>query len=154
MRRTIRMALRADQQELGQEPGMQLLVNIDVADLAGAERFYGAAFGLAAVRRFGDDGVELGGAQVPVFLLRKPQGSTAAAGSERDYARHWTPIHCDVVVDDLDAALVRAIAAGAVQEGVTREAAWGRIVQIADPFGHGWCLLQFQGRGYDEIATA
>ncbi|MCJ0824929.1 VOC family protein [Luteimonas sp. 50] len=133
---------------------MQLLVNIDVADLADAVRFYGAAFGLAPVRRFGDDGVELGGMQTPVFLLRKPQGSAAAADSERDYARHWTPIHCDVVVDDLDAALVRAIAAGAVQEGVTREAAWGRIVQVADPFGHGWCLLQFHGRGYDEIATA
>jgi lactoylglutathione lyase len=133
---------------------MQLLVNIDVADLADAERFYGAAFGLAPVRRFGADGVEMGGAQVPVFLLQKAQGSIAAAESARDYARHWTPIHCDVVVDDLDAALVRAIAAGAVQEGVTREAAWGRIVQLADPFGHGWCLLQFRGRGYDEIATA
>jgi lactoylglutathione lyase len=133
---------------------MQLLVNIDVADLADAERFYGAAFGLAPVRRFGADGVEMGGAQVPVFLLHKAQGSTAAAGSARDYARHWTPIHCDVAVDDLDAALARAIAAGAVQEGVTREAAWGRIVQLADPFGHGWCLLQFRGRGYDEIATA
>ena len=24
---------------------------------------------------------------------------------------------------------------------------------IADPFGHGWCLLQFRGRGYDEITT-
>jgi len=34
-----------------------------------------------------------------------------------------------------------------------REAAWGRIVQLADPFGHGWCLLQFLGRGYDEIAS-
>ena len=133
---------------------MQLLVNIDVADLADAERFYGAAFGLAPVRRFGTDGVEMGGAQVPVFLLQKALGSIAAAESARDYARHWTPIHCDLVVDDLDAALVRAIAAGAVQEGVTREAAWGRIVQLADPFGHGWCLLQFQGRGYDEIATA
>jgi lactoylglutathione lyase len=58
-----------------------------------------------------------------------------------------------VVVDDLDAALTRALAAGALQEGAVREAAWGRIVQIADPFGHGWCLLQFLGNGYDEITT-
>ncbi|MHB8912384.1 MAG: VOC family protein, partial [Lysobacter sp.] len=77
----------------------------------------------------------------------------AAGESRRDYARHWTPIHCDVVVDDLDAALARAIAAGAVQEDATRETVWGRIVQLADPFGHGWCLLQFSGRGYDEIST-
>ena len=58
--------------------------------------------------------------------------------------RHWTPMHCDVVVDDLDAALIRAVAAGAMQEGAMREAGWGRIVQLADPFGHGWCLLQFR----------
>ena len=47
----------------------------------------------------------------------------------------------------------RALAAGATKEGLIREASWGRIVQLADPFGHGWCLLQFLGRGYDEIAT-
>ena len=40
----------------------------------------------------------------------------------RDYVRHWTPIHCDVVVDDLDLALARALDAGAAQEGVIREA--------------------------------
>jgi lactoylglutathione lyase len=39
------------------------------------------------------------------------------------------------------------------QDGPIRDADWGRIVTIADPFGHGWCLLQFRGRGYDEIAT-
>lgn len=132
---------------------MKLLLNIDVTDLASAEIFYAAAFGLTPTRRFGEDAVEMDGAQTPVFLLRKPQDSIAAAEAVRDYARHWTPLHCDVVVDDLDVAVARAVAAGAVQEGVTREAPWGRIVQLADPFGHGWCLLQFQGRGYDEIAT-
>jgi hypothetical protein len=30
--------------------------------------------------------------------------------------------------------------------------AWGRIALLADPFGNGFCLLQFTGRGYDEIA--
>jgi hypothetical protein len=24
---------------------------------------------------------------------------------------------------------------------------------LADPFGHGICLIRFLGRGYDEIAT-
>ena len=57
------------------------------------------------------------------------------------------------MVEDLDAALARALAAAARAEGEVREAAWGRIVQLADPFGHGWCLLQFLGRGYDEIAS-
>ena len=132
---------------------MRLLLNIDVPDLAAAEAFYTAAFGLEPARRFGDDAIELLGAQAPLYLLRKDAGSPGAAGARRGYARHWTPLHCDVVVDALDPALDRALAAGAVQEGEVREAAWGRIVQLADPFGHGWCLLQFLGRGYDEITT-
>jgi len=132
---------------------MKLLLNIDVPDLASAEVFYTAAFGLRAGRRFGDDGLELLGFDAPIYLLHKRSGTVGAGESRRDYERHWTPVHCDIAVDDLDAALARAIAAGAVQEGATREAAWGRIVQLADPFGHGWCLMEFLGRGYDEIAT-
>ncbi|WP_235567141.1 VOC family protein [Lysobacter sp. Root604] len=132
---------------------MRLLLNLDVPDLATAEAFYVAAFGLRPARRLGDSVLELDGAQVPVYLLRKPAGSVGASGSVRDYARHWMPAHVDVVVDDLDTALTRALAAGAIQEGAVREADWGRIVQLADPFGHGWCLLQFLGRGYDEIAS-
>lgn len=132
---------------------MKLLVNIDVPDVAKAEAFYTAAFGLTPARRFGPDAVELLGFESPLYLLRKDAGPVGAAMSARNYARHWTPVHCDVVVDDLDAALARALAAGAIQEGNIRQADWGRIVTLADPFGHGWCLLQFRGRGYDEIAT-
>ena len=133
---------------------MRLLLNIDVPDLAAAERFYVDAFGLRPGRRFGDGMLELLGAQAPIYLLRQPAGSRgAAAARPRDYARHWTPLHLDVVVEDLDAALQAALAAGARPEGDVREAGWGRIVQVADPFGHGWCLLQFLGNGYDEIAT-
>jgi lactoylglutathione lyase len=133
---------------------MDLIINIDVPDLTAAEAFYTAAFGLSVGRRFGNDGVELLGAPVPIHLLHKEAGSLGAEYARRDYARHWSPIHCDLAVDDLDAAIARAVAAGAVQEGETREAGWGRIVQMGDPFGHGWCLVQFLGRGYDEIATS
>lgn len=132
---------------------MNLLINIDVGDLATAESFYTAAFGLHAGRRFGSAAVELVGGTAAIYLLNKPAGSIGAGASVRSYARHWAPLHCDVLVDDLDAALIRALAAGAVQEDDIREHDWGRIVTLADPFGHGWCLLQFRGRGYDEIAT-
>lgn len=132
-----------------------LLVNIDVDDLARAEAFYTTAFDLRANRRFGDGAVELLGAAVPLYLLCTPAGSLAHAssGSRRDYRRHWTPVHLDFVVDDLDAVLERAQAAGAVREGEVRDEAWGRIALLADPFGHGLCIIQFHGRGYDEIAT-
>lgn len=132
---------------------MQLLVNIDVPDLAAAEALYTQAFGLAPARRFGDAGVELLGANAPIYLLQNPNGSEAAADARRDYRRHWTPVHLDVAVEALEPALERALAAGMRQEHPIREADWGRIVRLADPFGHGWCLLQFVGRGYDEITS-
>lgn len=134
---------------------MQLLVNIDVDDLSRAVAFYTAAFGLRVTRRFGDDGAELQGASAPIYLLVKPAGTAAspASGATRDYARHWTPVHLDIVVDDVDAAVQRALAAGATVEKPARTATWGRIALLADPFGHGFCLVQFLGRGYDEIAT-
>ena len=132
---------------------MKQLVNIDVPDLATAETFYAHAFGLQAARRFGIEVVEMTGGTAPVYLLKKAAGTSGAGDSARTYQRHWMPVHLDIVVDALEPALARALAAGAMQEGEVREAVWGRIVQIADPFGHGWCLLQFTGRGYDELTT-
>lgn len=133
---------------------MNLLINIDVDDLPRAERFYTAAFGLRPGRRFGDDALELLGGTAPVCLLAKAAGSAAVpdGGATRDYARHWTPVHLDIVVEDLDAALARALAAGARLERPVAQQRWGRLALLADPFGHGFCLLQFLGRGYDEIA--
>jgi predicted enzyme related to lactoylglutathione lyase len=133
---------------------MQLLVNVDVADLGRGIAFYTRAFDLRVGRRLGPAAVELLGADSAMYLLATPDGSTAApTGAVRTYARHWTPVHLDIVVDDVDAALARAVAAGATAEGEVQNAAFGRLARIADPFGNGLCLLQFVGRGYDEIAT-
>jgi catechol 2,3-dioxygenase-like lactoylglutathione lyase family enzyme len=45
---------------------VSFLLNIDVPDVAAAERFYVAAFGLRPGRRFGEDFVELLGWPAPV----------------------------------------------------------------------------------------
>lgn len=132
---------------------MNLSASIDVPDTARAEASRGDAFGLEPGRRFGEGGVEMLGAGVPICLLKKAAGPRSAGSFARDYTRHWTPPHLDIVADDREAALARALQAGAVQEGDIREADWGRIVQIADPFGHGGRLPQFPGRGYDEKTT-
>nr|MDQ3057078.1 VOC family protein [Pseudomonadota bacterium] len=95
---------------------MKILLNIDVDDLAAAETFYTTAFGLAIGRRLGGDAVELLGADAPIYLLQKNADTIGAAQSKRDYGRHWSPLHCDIVVDALDTAVARAVAAGAVQE--------------------------------------
>jgi lactoylglutathione lyase len=136
-------------------PDVDMLVNIDVSDLGRATAFYTKAFGLTIGRRFGEGGVELLGAAVPIYLLVKAEGSRATTVNDttRSYRRHWTPVHLDIVVPDLDAALPRAIEAGAVMEKEPRTAVWGRIALMSDPFGNGFCLLQFLNRGYDEVAS-
>ena len=132
-----------------------LLVNIDVDDLAKAEAFYVRAFGLKPTRRFGDGGVELMGGGAPIYLLVKAAGSRALKLGQqtRSYARHWTPVHLDFVVSDIKSAVAQAEAAGATLEGDPETHNWGHIAHMADPFGHGICLIEFRGRGYDEIAT-
>ena len=136
-------------------PTVELRICIDVDDLVRAEAFYTSALGLKVGRRIGDQAVELLGAIAPIDLIHQPagRGAVAGAGPARDYARHWTPVHLDLVVTDLDAALARAQAAGALLERPVQEAPWGRMANLADPFGHGFCLIEFRGRGYDEIAT-
>jgi catechol 2,3-dioxygenase-like lactoylglutathione lyase family enzyme len=133
---------------------MELLANIDVPDLEAGIAFYTSAVGLRVGRRFGTFGAELLGASSAIYLLEKRAGSTPAPGAAqpRDYARHWSPVHLDFVVPDIDAAVRRAVAAGAQPEDETRAHVWGRIAVFADPFGHGFCLIQFLNRGYDEIA--
>lgn len=133
---------------------MQLLVNIDVDDLERATAFYVAALGLVVGRRLGTAGVELLGASSPIYLLHKPAGAPATpTGATHRYDRHWTPVHLDLAVDDLPAARDRAVAAGATLESDIASAAWGDLVRLSDPWGHGFCLLRFTAAGYDAIAT-
>ena len=133
-----------------------VLVNIDVSDLPAAANFYCEALALGVGRRFGDAAVELVGGGAPIYLLAKPAGSAAspALAQERDYRRHWTPVHLDFVVPEIHAAVARARAAGAALEADVASHAWGHIALMADPFGHGFCLIQFVARGYDEITAA
>ena len=129
-------------------------MNIDVDDLGRAVDFYRRAFGLTIGRRFGGSMIEMLGASAPIYLLAKPGGSSPSprVTGMRQYSRHWTPIHLDFVVPEVEPAVRRAEAAGAKLEDEIRTHAWGRLATMADPFGHGFCLLEFTGRGYDEIA--
>jgi catechol 2,3-dioxygenase-like lactoylglutathione lyase family enzyme len=135
---------------------MSILVNIDVPDLLRAVAFYTEGLGLRVGRKFDDAFLELLGEGAHFYLLVKPEGSSPNPDGDvppRTYARHWTPVHLDFVVADVVAARARAIAAGATAEGEISEHAYGRLALMADPFGNGFCLLQFTGRGYDAIAT-
>jgi predicted enzyme related to lactoylglutathione lyase len=133
---------------------MNILVNIDVDDLEKAIRFYSSVFGLKVGRRFGVSGVEMLGSSAPIYLLVKAAGTPASHTTSqcRSYDRHWSPIHLDFVVDEIELEVQKAISAGAQLEKPIAIHNWGKLALMADPFGHGYCFVQFLGRGYDEIA--
>ena len=132
---------------------LQLRVCIDVENLEAGIAFYRDALGLTPGRRLGQSWVEMLGAAAPIDLLAEPAGTTASPRSKavRDYGRHWTPVHLDWPVPDLEAAVRRARAAGATLDRDIRDKKWGRLAILADPFGNGFCLLEYRGRGYDEM---
>jgi predicted enzyme related to lactoylglutathione lyase len=131
----------------------QLRVCVDVPDLEQGIAFYSQVFGLTLGRRFGRNWAELLGASSPIDLLAEPGGTVPTPDSDtlRHYERHWTPVHLDFPVPDLDVAVRRAQAAGAVLDRDVQTKKWGRLANLADPFGNGFCLLEMRGRGYDEL---
>jgi predicted enzyme related to lactoylglutathione lyase len=133
---------------------MQVLINVDVDDLDKATHFYERAFGLKIGRRFGADGVEMLGSSAPIYLLVKAAGTAASSTTTlpRSYGRHWTPVHLDFVVEEIQSAVRQAVDAGARLESAVATHKWGRLALMVDPFGHGFCFVQFLGLGYDEIA--
>lgn len=133
---------------------MEIRICIDVDDLERGIAFYTQGLGLRVGRRLDDDWVELLGAASAIDLLANPAG-TPALGQDhpqrRSYARHWTPVHLDFAVDDIESSARKLVALGASLERPILERRWGRMANMADPFGHGFDLLQFTGRGYDEL---
>jgi len=82
--------------------------------------------------------------------MQLPPGSNAVedAHSPRDYSRHWTPVHLDFVVADVDRAVERALAAGAtLDRPIQRRPKLGDMANMADPFGHGFDLIQERKAG-------
>ncbi len=136
---------------------MELLINIDVDDLARGIGFYESALGLRLGRKLFDGSVaEMLGGTAPIYLLAKPPGSKpiSRADTRRDYRRHWTPVHLDFVVADLEVAIERALDAGAEIEDWPQDFDWGRQATLSDPFGHGLCFIQWKDEGYGLRGTA
>jgi catechol 2,3-dioxygenase-like lactoylglutathione lyase family enzyme len=135
---------------------MEIRICIDVDDLERGIAFYAQGLGLRVGRRLGNDWVELLGAGSAIDLVANPSGTTPLGESHpqrRDYARHWTPVHLDFVVTGMEAVVQKLVSAGATLERPILERKWGRMANLADPFGHGLDLLEFKGRGYDELLS-
>ncbi|MCQ2031924.1 VOC family protein [Stutzerimonas zhaodongensis] len=130
---------------------MQVLLNIDVGDVTRAITFYRDALGLTHARTLFEGAVaEMLGAGCRIYLIERAtyEPATESGDALRTYERHWTPVHPDFVVEDVDQALAQAITAGAIAETSVRTFDWGRLVTLSDPFGNGFCLIEFPGEPY------
>lgn len=134
---------------------MDFLINIDVDDLEKAVDFYTRALDLKVGRTLENNMmIELTGGSSRIYLLKNNEGTPAVSNQLCTYKRHWTPVHFDCVVEDIHAAVRRAEEAGAKVEYAIQKYPYGYLAVLGDPFGHGFCFIEFTGRGYDEIAQS
>jgi predicted enzyme related to lactoylglutathione lyase len=127
---------------------------IEVTELPDGINFYCGGLGLSLKRQLSPTWVELAGANLPIYLLAK-RAALADLGSKqvlRSYERHWTPVHLDFIVEDLDQMVVQLIALGASLDRDIKIREYGRIANMADPFGNGFDLIEFSGPGYDAVS--
>lgn len=122
---------------------MKVTVSIDVPSIDAGTKFFNEAFGFVETARPHPGYAVMSCGEATIGLLAKPAGSKPAAGSDdlRHYERHWTPVHVDFRVEDFDAALDRALGAGAKAEQVHRVAGFPPVAFCSDPFGHGFCIV-------------
>jgi predicted enzyme related to lactoylglutathione lyase len=133
------------------ETAIEVHAYIEVSDLETGLAFYVGGLGLHELRRFTPRWVELAGARIPIHLLARPELelSAGAATLRRDFARHWTPVHLDFIVDDLAPAVERALAAGGTLDREIVDHRYWRMANLADPFGNGVDLIEFSEGGYE-----
>ncbi|HEX5100725.1 MAG TPA: VOC family protein [Polyangiaceae bacterium] len=130
----------------GTSSGARARVNlsIDVPDLEAGLRFYAAVFGFVETARPFPTMAVLDANNVTVCMHAKPAGtkSSLAAGFElRHYERHWTPVHLDFDVPDLDAVLAKVRAGGGTIENEFRNQGPKPVAFCSDPFGNGFCVI-------------
>ena len=126
---------------------------IEVTDLQRGIEFYCGGLGLTQRRQLGPRWVELSGANLPIFLLadRPAVAEIGATRVQRNFGRHWTPVHLDFIVTNLDEMVGRLCNLGASLDREIQIREYGRIANMGDPFGNGFDLIEFSGPGYDNL---
>jgi uncharacterized glyoxalase superfamily protein PhnB len=127
------------------------------AGAADAIAFYQKAFGATEMIRIPDAGgklmhacVSINGSSVMLVDEYPEMGNTSPRSLK------GTPVTIHLTVDDVDAVVERAIAAGAIIVMPVADMFWGdRYGVIEDPFGHRWSVATPQRKmSAEEIAEA
>ncbi|MEZ4403989.1 MAG: VOC family protein [Kofleriaceae bacterium] len=118
-------------------------VSIDVPELEAGLRFYQAVFGLIETARPFPTMAILDGNNLTVCIHQKAAGSRSSTtgDDQRRYDRHWTPVHLDLHVADLDPVLAQVRAAGGAIEHEYRTQGPRPTAFCSDPFGNGFCVI-------------
>jgi predicted enzyme related to lactoylglutathione lyase len=117
---------------------------IDVPDLSAATAFYCEVLGCSVDKQQASHStLSAGGVTMHLMLNEAGTAATGDGTCYRTYERHWTPVHLDFDVDDLDAAMAVVQRSSGTVESVQR-GDWGGMAICADPFGNGFCLVSLQ----------
>ena len=127
---------------------LSVSVSIDVPDMAKGLRFYADAFGFSKISEPYPGIAVLRAGNMTITLLEKREQTKPSPNTRdvRHYDRHWTPVHLDIHVEDLNVALDRATKAGAIREQFFENPEHGSAAFCSDPFGNGFCLLERKSR--------
>jgi len=117
---------------------LEFSICIDVDDVDRAVEFYGRGLGLTVAKHEPDWAQVTLGAQT-FWIMKAPAGTQGPIS--RDYRRHWTPVHLDFAVEDIDEAVKRAVEAGGKLEGEIQRSAKGAMANMVDPSGNGVDLI-------------
>lgn len=85
----------------------KVALSVDVPDVSAAVDFFSRGLGFKKLRNEPPNAMVMDAGGLELWLLLKAEGSVAVRDTDlsRNYRRHWTPIHLDVLVDDLSEAL-------------------------------------------------
>lgn len=127
----------------GKDVRASVHVSIDVPELEAGLQFYGSVFGFVENARPFPTMAVLDANNVTVCMHEKAAGTKSSPGGAdvRRYERHWTPMHIDVHVPDLDAVLEKVRAEGGTIESEFRTQGPKPVAFCSDPFGNGFCVI-------------
>jgi predicted enzyme related to lactoylglutathione lyase len=119
-------------------------VSIDVPNLELGLRFYCEIFGFIEIARPFPAMAILDANNVTICMHEKAAGtkSSPLGTATRLYDRHWTPVHVDIHVPDLDAVLEKVKSAGGAVEMEFTNQGPMPVGFCSDPFGNGFCVIE------------
>lgn len=123
-------------------------VSIDVPSLDDGLRFYCSVFGFVEKARPFPTMAILDANNVTVCMHEKAAGTKSSTGGAevRRYERHWTPVHLDLHVSDIHAALDKLRSEGGVVEDEFLTGGPKPAAFCSDPFGNGLCIIGERAR--------